>query len=396
MIERLTRLELENFLTWKTLDWKPSQPVACLIGENDSGKSNLLRSFEFLAVCAQKPLHEVFHQNRLFSHYATPGSDSFRMALEGKHIFKDQTLDFRYELKVSQSFESGPAIVDEEILVVGDYELHRESERFQVVQKGEKQPKIQVSPTQTLLQLMASVSSDQPEIARALNNNPARAFARDLSHFVTVRLNAATIRAACEPDRPLLASGENLAAAVETLSANPEHRRAFKAVEERIQALLPRVRSVGVKSFRDDNGVSKRLLKFGGESAGQPFFFEADAASDGALYILALIVFSQNPNASGLSLIEEPELGLHPRLLTSFVDQLRTFAESQQVIMTTHSPTLLDSLAPEEVWVTTRDARGYSTLTNMADYNELDRWRDNFNTGEIWMNVAEAQLATTE
>lgn len=122
----------------------------------------------------------------------------------------------------------------------------------------------------------------------------------------------------------------------------------------------------------------------------------AGSASGCSLYILALIVFSQNPNASGLSLIEEPELGLHPRILTSFVDQLRTFAESQQVIMTTHSPTLLDSLAPEEVWGTTRDAQGYSTLTNMADYNELDRWRDNFNTGEIWMNVAEAQLATTE
>lgn len=260
MIERLTRLELENFLTWKTLDWKPSQPVACLIGENDSGKINLLRSFEFLAECAQKSLPEVFHQNRPFSHFATPGNDSFRVALAGKHAFKDQTLDFRYELKVSQSFESGPTIVDEEILCVGDYELHRESERFHVVQKGEKQPENQVSPTQTLLQLMASVSSDQLEIARALNNNPARAFARDLSHFVTVRLNAATIRATCEPDRPLLASGENLAAAVETLSSNPEHRRAFKAVEERIQALLPPVRSVGVKSFRDSSGVSKRLL----------------------------------------------------------------------------------------------------------------------------------------
>ncbi|MBT9588253.1 ATP-binding protein [bacterium] len=151
-----------------------------------------------------------------------------------------------------------------------------------------------------------------------------------------------------------------------------------------------------MKSFRDGNGTSKRLLKFGSESAGKPFYFEADAASDGTLYVLALILFSQNPNASGISLVEEPELGLHPRLLDSFVDQLREYARDQQIILTTHSPLLLDSLKPEEVWITTRDDQGFSALACMAAYSELDRWRDNFNTGEIWMNVAEAQLATSE
>lgn len=396
MIGRLTRLQLENFLTWKSLDWRPSHPIACLIGENDSGKSNLLRSFEFLADCAQKPFQEVFHQHRPFSHFASPDSPWFRIALEGRHTFKGRTQDFCYQLKVGQSFESGPTIVAEETLVLGDYELRRESERFYALQNGEKQPTIQVSPMQTLLNLMVKMSTDQLEVARALTNNPARAFAQDLSHFVSLRLNATTMRAACEPDLPLLPSGQNLAAALDSLSSNPEYRAAFDTIQHRVQELLPRVKSVGVKSFRDGNGTSKRLLKFGSESAGKPFYFEADAASDGTLYVLALILFSQNPNASGISLVEEPELGLHPRLLESFVKQLREYARDQQIILTTHSPLLLDSLSPEEVWVTTRDDQGFSALTCMAGYPDLDRWRDNFNTGEIWMNIAEAQLATTE
>lgn len=107
-------------------------------------------------------------------------------------------------------------------------------------------------------------------------------------------------------------------------------------------------------------------------------------------------MFCQNPNASGITLVEEPERGLHPRLLDSFLDQLREYARDKQFIMTTHSPQLLDSLRPEEVWVTTRDDQGFSALACMAAYPALDRWRDNFNAGEIWMNVPEGQLATSE
>lgn len=396
MISQLARLQLENFLTWRSLDWRPSLPIACLIGENDSGKSNLLRSFEFLADCAKKPFTEVFHQHRRFSDVASPDSSWFRVSIDGTHLFKEQSLEFRYQLKVGESYESGPAIVDEEVLVLGDYELHREPERFYVVQNGERQSDFPISAMQTLLNRMLTTGTDQLEMARALTNSPARAFAQDISHFLTLRLNATEIRTACEPDVLPMPSGKNLAAALDLLSSNPEYRASFDSIQQRVRELLPRIHSVGVKSFRDGAGTSKRLLKFGTQSAGKPFYFEADAASDGTLYVLALLLFSQNPNASGISLVEEPELGLHPRLLEAFVKQLREYTKNQQIIMTTHSPFLLDSLSPEEVWITTRDDQGDSTLTPMCNYPDLERWRDNFNTGEIWMNVAEAQLANTK
>lgn len=397
MIGQITRLQLENFLTWRTLDWAPSHPIACLIGENDSGKSNLLRAFEFLAECTQKPLHEIFHQQRPFSHFSSPQSTWFRIALEGTCNFQDQAQSFTYELKITQSFESGPVIVESESLTMGAEELQRDREQVRLRQTGgDWQNWFAPAHNQTLLNLLASATTSQLEVARALTGNPARGLARDFSHLVSVRLNATAIRRACEPDRPLMPTGENLAATLDTLSSNPEHRAAFENVERRVRELLPRVKSVGVKSFRDSSGTSKRILKFGSESAGKPFYFEADAASDGTLYVLALIVFSQTPNASGISLVEEPEIGLHPHLLDSFVNQLRDFAKDQQVIMTTHSPLLLDSLNPEEVWITTRDHEGFSVLANMASYSDLDRWRDNFNTGEIWMNVPETQLAASE
>lgn len=114
MIGQLTRLRLENFLTWRSPDWRPSHPIACLIRENDSGKSNLLRAFDFLADCAQRPLQKVFHQHRPFSHFASPDSPWFLVELEGRHDFKGRSLEFSYQLKIGGSYESGPAIVDDE------------------------------------------------------------------------------------------------------------------------------------------------------------------------------------------------------------------------------------------------------------------------------------------
>ncbi|MBT9586487.1 hypothetical protein IV102_24295 [bacterium] len=116
-----------------------------------------MRAFEFLADCAQRPLQEVFHQHRPFSYFASPDSPWFRVALEGRHNLKGRSLEFSYQLKIGRSYESGPAIVEDESLVLGDYELRRESERFYAV------PGIQVSPMQTLLHLMVNVSTDQLE-----------------------------------------------------------------------------------------------------------------------------------------------------------------------------------------------------------------------------------------
>lgn len=157
---------------------------------------------------------------------------------------------------ICQRFESGPAIVDEEILSLGDHELRRESDRIFAVQSGQKQPSFQISPMQTLLNVMSKTSTGQLEIGRALTNSPARAFARDFSHFLMLRLNATSIRMACEPDSPLLPSGQNLAASLDSLGSNPEYRDAFDAIQRRVQLLLPRVKSVGVKSFRDANGAN--------------------------------------------------------------------------------------------------------------------------------------------
>ena len=73
--------------------------------------------------------------------------------------------------------------------------------------------------------------------------------------------------------------------------------------------------------------------------------------SDGTLRYLCLLAILCNPNLPELICLEEPELGLHPDVLPGLADLLREASERCQLIVTTHSDTLVDALTntPESI-----------------------------------------------
>ena len=79
----------------------------------------------------------------------------------------------------------------------------------------------------------------------------------------------------------------------------------------------------------------------------QGITYWADELSEGTLYFLALLCIINQPNPPKLLLLEEPEKGIHPRRIHEVINFIcRLVAEKDiQVIMTTHSPLLLDEFA---------------------------------------------------
>jgi AAA15 family ATPase/GTPase len=76
------------------------------------------------------------------------------------------------------------------------------------------------------------------------------------------------------------------------------------------------------------------------------WYFWSDL-SDGTRRIVSIIyrlVFSDN-----VVLIEEPELGIHPHQLRKFLDFLKEQAETKQIIISTHSPEVLDVLSSNQL-----------------------------------------------
>ena len=79
--------------------------------------------------------------------------------------------------------------------------------------------------------------------------------------------------------------------------------------------------------------------------AKHPWHFYAASMSDGTLRALAVLTALYQANGNGgipLVAIEEPETALHPAAASILRDALRESSRETQVLVTSHSPDLLD------------------------------------------------------
>ena len=110
----------------------------------------------------------------------------------------------------------------------------------------------------------------------------------------------------------------------------------------------------------------------------------ATRLSDGTLRYLCLLAILCHPNLPRLVCIEEPELGLHPDILPGLADLLREASERCQLIVTTHSDTLVDALTdtPESIVICEKE-NGQTKLKRL-DKEELSHWLEKYRLGELW------------
>ncbi len=71
-------------------------------------------------------------------------------------------------------------------------------------------------------------------------------------------------------------------------------------------------------------------------------------------------------------LIEEPELYIHPQLSKLFFDMMASFAETDQVIYTTHSPLFVDAYQAENVGIVTKESPTIGTQIRCCDATAFD------------------------
>ncbi len=107
--------------------------------------------------------------------------------------------------------------------------------------------------------------------------------------------------------------------------------------------------------------------------------------STGTLRILALLALFNHPEPPPLIVIEEIENGLDPRTIHLIVEELRSLVENNraQVIVTTHSPYLLDLLALSHIVLVER-VDGGPTFFRPAGLQELEGWARRFSPGRLY------------
>jgi predicted ATPase len=113
-----------------------------------------------------------------------------------------------------------------------------------------------------------------------------------------------------------------------------------------------------------------RVLSVGGYLVteflhGQDRWLDASLESDGTLRLACLLTAILQEPPLALIGMEEPELTVHAGALPILFDFLREATQRSQVLLSTHSPELLDLLDPSELLVVTRD--GSTRVSPMAE-----------------------------
>lgn len=112
----------------------------------------------------------------------------------------------------------------------------------------------------------------------------------------------------------------------------------------------------------------------------QPFYLHQ--LSEGTLRFLWLITLLYSPGLTEVTLLDEPEVSLHPELLSLLADCLREASQRTQLIVATHADRLVRFLQPEDV-VTFDLHDGVSTATRAEDL-DLNEWLKDYTLDQVW------------
>lgn len=213
------------------------------------------------------------------------------------------------------------------------------------------------------------------------------------------------------PGPVLDAHGMNLPGVIDAIMTGP-NREAILSVEAALKSAFPSLERLALETTEgprtiDDGGIVRggpptralRLMHRVGGGALVPI--PAEQASDGVLLWTAYLALAYSDTPS-IILIEEPENGLHPGALKRVIDVLRKISRGEvgnrprQIVMTTHSPLLLNHVEPSEVRIVQRDPEQGTRVSPLASAPKLPELLREFSVGELWFLLGEEGLLRGE
>jgi predicted ATPase len=343
------RLRLRNYKSISICDVELGQ-LTLLVGRNGSGKSNFLDGLRFVADGLNQSLDHAIKSRggiEAVRRRSTGHPHNFGIDLE-LQLADDEFANYGFEIAAQPL--GGLRVKYERLLIyrVGGHPVAS----FQIVdghlQRDPSQPLFPGGNGQGSHESMPPVLPDRLYLVYAAGLPQFRKVYDGLLAMGFYNLNPEAMKELQAPDAGelLRRDGSNIASVVARLSKEkPE-------IIERIRGYLSTI----VPDITDFNRVQlgpRETLEFRQlvEGSKHPWKFFAASMSDGTLRALgALVAVQQLTDKSRharLIGIEEPEAALHPAATGALMDALREAATQTQVLVTTHSPDLLDKVDPE-------------------------------------------------
>lgn len=364
---RFKSLQLTNFLSYKkaTLNF---EDFTALVGPNASGKSN--------AVAAIKLLREIPIHGLPTAIARRGGIDQLRHRSAGRPNDPALKLTFAYgaapesfyELKLASVEGRRYRVKSESAVVwVGDTFNSFESDGKTVKWKGSDEER-------TVEQSALSFAVSLGQSAVTAGGMAALFVYTALQSMQTVGINPARVGDLQEPSstRDFEPDGSNTTSIYESLDG----ANRAELVDE-LAAIVPGIEKIEVRNLAD-----RQTLAFYQQTSNGRREFLAKQMSDGTLRAFGIVLAMLQPSQPSLLVIEEPEIAIHLGAVQTLVEILRQQSESAQILITTHSADIVDSLPIEALQVVWSD-EGSSHLSRVAEHTRAAVRKGLITLGEL-------------
>src|SRR5262245_2453003 len=383
----ITRFQVQNYKALRdvTLDLTP---MHVLIGPNDAGKTSILEAITALCRSVDYPLEEAFTGSWQGSDLVWQHTPNLPVSLGV--VVEEEQRQFHYQLACTFP-PSGRTV-------------RNHSEQFKHIKEAlEVDFSYRDHGASNVYDATASFwVSDEPReeielVHRALSG----------VHFYRWEPRFLAFPVAPDAQRRFRmdSSGFGLALCLDDILGYD--REQFIHLENCFRAIFAQIKTIRLMQEHAYRGpVDDRLhMPMLEKADGKGIHFEfvngqqvpASQTSDGVLLVLAYltVLYLPPPHRPRVVLVEEPENGIHPKRLQDVLGILRDLIKEQttsQVILTTHSPYVLDLFEPQEVSLCHMLTDGSVSVHRLSESQTVREQLDIFTLGEIWTAEGDAAL----
>ncbi len=371
--KRLTKISIAGFRRIRDLNMDV-RPVTVMIGSNGVGKTSILDAFSLLAAAASGTLNEAINDLGGISELLTSG---YRGDLRLGAQIESNEQDLNYEIEIQPRGAS--YAISKEVLFQ-TLQTRAQPFRHILAQYGKVSyfnPSTgeQETPTwredqfeSTLSQVPKTIRI--PEEAKNTLSSVIQYHSLDVDKRAPVKLPQKM-----KPAKHPGLNGEQLVPFLYNLRESASDQ--FEVIEDTLRAAFPTFESIAFPSA----APSLLSMTWKDQHFDDPLYMHQ--LSEGTLRFIWLVSLLRSQNPSTLTLIDEPEVSLHPEMLSLFADLIREASKKTQVIVATHSDRLIRFLEPNEVLVLDINDEGH-TIANWADSLDIEKWLDEYTLDKVW------------